>query len=113
MAKKQLKKKSLHHYHDKFDHPDHTKLLPKLNRVEGQIAGIKKMIDERRYCPEIIQQIRATRKALFGIESNLLERHMKECVTEALETKNFSRREEKLFEIMQIFKSAETQGIEF
>lgn len=94
-------------------HPDHSKLLPKLNRVEGQISGVKKMIDERRYCPEIIQQLRATRKALLGIESTLLETHMRGCVTEALEIKNSSHLEVKLMEIIQLFKSADSQGIEF
>ena len=94
-------------------HPDHTRLLPKLNRVEGQLSGVKKMIDERRYCPDIIQQVRAARKALFSIESSLLEKHMGNCVSDALEAKNTTAREEKLFEIMQIFKSADSQGIEF
>ena len=94
-------------------HPDHTKLLPKLNRVEGQISGIKKMIDERRYCPDIIQQVRATRKALFGIESSLLEKHFEHCVSDAIDAKDKGTKEEKLSEVMQIFKSADSQGIEF
>ena len=94
-------------------HPDHTRQLPKLNRVEGQIAGIKKMIEESRYCPDIIQQVRATRKALFSVESTLLEGHLNSCVSDAIESKVKSEREQKLSEILQIFKSADSQGIEF
>ena len=94
-------------------HPDHTRQLPKLNRVEGQIAGIKKMIEENRYCPAIIQQVRATRKALFSVESTLLEEHLNLCVSDAIESKVKSEREQKLSEILQIFKSADSQGIEF
>ena len=92
-------------------HPDHCRQLPKLNRVEGQIAGIKKMIEERRYCPDIIQQVRATRKALFSIEAALLEAHLENCVSEAVEGRNVNERKEKLGEVMAIFKSADSQGI--
>lgn len=96
-----------------LEHPDHSRQLPKLNRVEGQLAGIKKMIEEGRYCPDIIQQVRATRKALFGVESALLESHLEHCVSGAIVGKNTSEKEAKLTEVMQIFKSADSQGIEF
>ena len=95
------------------DNPDHSRQLHKLNRVEGQLAGIKKMIEERRYCPDIIQQVRATRKALFSIESALLGSHLEYCVSNALESKVQFEKEQKLSEILQIFKSADSQGIEF
>lgn len=97
----------------KSHNPDHNRQLPKLNRVEGQLAGIKKMIEERRYCPDIIQQVRATRRALFGIESALLESHLEFCVSEAIQSKRDSEMEDKLTEVMQIFRSADSQGIEF
>ena len=40
-------------------HPDYTNELPRLNKIAGQINGIKKMIEERRYCPDIIMQLQA------------------------------------------------------
>lgn len=92
---------------------DHSRQLHKLNRVEGQIAGVKKMIEERRYCPDIIQQVRATRKALFAVESALLTGHLEDCVTSAIESKVKSEKDTKISEILQIFKSADSQGIEF
>ena len=94
-------------------HPDHSRQLHKLNRVEGQLAGVKKMIEERRYCPDIIQQVRATRKALFSVESALLSEHLEHCVSDALDSKIKSEKENKLAEILKIFKSADSQGIEF
>lgn len=93
-------------------HPDHTQQLSKLNRVEGQVAGIKKMIEERRYCPEIIQQVRATRKALAAIEGTMLESHLLNCVSGAIESGNKAEKETKISEVMQIFRSAASQGID-
>ena len=113
VQKKRSKKTTKTPSSKKIVHPDHSKQLPKLNRVEGQISGIKKMIEERRYCPDVIQQVRATRKALFSIESALLESHLTQCVSNTLETKAQSEKEQILSEILQIFKSADSQGIEF
>lgn len=93
-------------------HPDHSQQLSKLNRVEGQVAGIKKMIEERRYCTDIIQQVRATRKALAAIEAALLEAHLLNCVSGAIESGNKAEKETKISEVMQIFKSAASQGID-
>lgn len=94
-------------------YPDHSKQLPRLNRIEGQIVGIKRMVEERRYCPDVIQQIRATRKALLAIEVALLEKHLYECVTEAIESRSEGARNEKLVEIVRIFRNAEEKGIDF
>ena len=93
-------------------HPDHSSELPRLNRVEGQIAGIKKMIEERRYCTDIIQQVRATRNALFKIESSLMETHILGCVSDVMNSKNKILQKEKLDEVIQLFKKADSEGIE-
>lgn len=94
------------------EHPDHRELLPKLNRAEGQILGIKRMIEERRYCTEIIQQLRATRNALASIEGSLLETHLRQCVVDALKSKKTKRVNEKISEIMRLFKSGEANGLD-
>ncbi|AKL93559.1 hypothetical protein CACET_c00410 [Clostridium aceticum] len=59
-------------------------LLDRLNRVEGQIRGIKKMIEKGTYCDDVINQIEASRSALSAIELILLEGHFKHCVVEQL-----------------------------
>ena len=106
------KKTSVKKAAKKSAHPDHSSQLHKLNRAEGQIAGVKKMIEDQRYCPDITHQVRATRKALFAVESELLKGHMNHCVATALSSKSQADKQKKLDEILQIFKSADSQGIE-
>ena len=64
--------------------PCHKEEIPSLNRIEGQVRGIANMIDEEKYCIDILNQIKAVRNALTSIEGKILKRHMKECVKEAL-----------------------------
>lgn len=61
-------------------HPSHDKELKKLNRICGQLEGIKKMIEQRKYCVEIMTQTRAARNALKSVELAILETHMKSCL---------------------------------
>lgn len=92
--------------------PNHGGLVPKLNRIEGQIAGIKKMIDDRRYCPEIIQQVRAAKKALGSIEILLLETHINHCVLDAVASKDKKDCEKKIQEVLDILRSSAKRGLE-
>ena len=54
----------------------HKENLSRLNRIAGQIEGIKKMIEDGRDCPDIISQLRAVRSAVKSVESNILEKHL-------------------------------------
>lgn len=85
-------------------HPDHGKQLPRLNRVSGQVEGIKKMIVERRYCPDILIQLRAARAALLAVESALLEAHLKACVTDAFIEGNAKERFQKIEELKELYR---------
>lgn len=66
------------------NNPSHAENLPRLNRISGQIDGIKKMIEEERYCIDIINQIRAARAALKALEINILNKHIMHCVAHSL-----------------------------
>ncbi|MBD7907375.1 metal-sensitive transcriptional regulator [Sporosarcina gallistercoris] len=70
----------------KSHHPDSVKtnLIHRLNRVEGQIRGIKKMIENDVYCDDIITQLAATQSALNSAAKVLLDGHLKGCVKERL-----------------------------
>ena len=70
----------------KSHHPEHIKkdLTTRLNRVEGQIRGIKGMIDKDVYCDDIITQLSATQSALNSVAKILLEGHLKGCVVDRL-----------------------------
>jgi DNA-binding FrmR family transcriptional regulator len=58
--------------------------LRRLRRIEGQIRGLQKMIEEDRYCPDIIVQIASVQEALRGVGRLLLRNHLKHCATDAI-----------------------------
>ena len=62
------------------EHPSHQGQLSALKRVEGQIRGVIKMIDEGKYCIDVLNQIKAAKAALVKIESNILKKHVESCV---------------------------------
>lgn len=66
-------------------HPDHSTQLKRVARVRGQLDGIARMIDEGRYCVDILTQLRAARSALRAIEDGVLKTHVQHCVKDALE----------------------------
>ncbi|NLI11122.1 MAG: metal-sensing transcriptional repressor [Peptococcaceae bacterium] len=59
-------------------------LISRMNRIEGQVRGIKGMIERHVYCDDILNQISSAQAALHGVAKLLLEKHMKSCVTEQL-----------------------------
>ena len=83
---------------------DHTLHLKRLSRVRGQVDGIGKMIEEQRYCTDIINQIRAARAALQSLENLVLETHIEGCVKNAVQSKNADAISEKIDEIMELIR---------
>ena len=67
-----------------MSHPSHKEQLPSLKRIEGQVRGIAKMIEEGQYCIDILNQIKAARSAISTVEGKILKTHMKACVKDAL-----------------------------
>ena len=70
------------------NHPSHEKQLPRLNRIAGQVKGVKKMIKERRYCPDILTQLHAIRLAIRNLEIQILDLHLLQCVTEIFQVED-------------------------
>jgi DNA-binding FrmR family transcriptional regulator len=58
--------------------------IRRLKRIEGQIRGLQKMVEEDRYCPEIITQVASVQEALRGVARQLLRNHLKHCATAAI-----------------------------
>lgn len=85
-------------------HPCHHDELKKLNRIAGQVEGIKKMIEDHRYCPDILTQLRAVRSALRSVEANVLETHLQHCVADAMMSGNEKDTAEKIAELKDLFK---------
>lgn len=63
---------------------DKQKIAIRLRRIEGQVRGIQKMIEEDRYCIDVLTQVNATRAALESVALKLLADHTEHCVTEAI-----------------------------
>ncbi|GAB6086025.1 metal-sensitive transcriptional regulator [Alkaliphilus crotonatoxidans] len=75
-------------------------LMDRLNRVEGQIRGIKNMIEKGTYCYDVINQIEASRSALGSISMVLMESHLRNCIVHQLK----NGEEEAIEEVLKTFK---------
>ena len=67
---------------------EYKKLINRLNRISGQINGIKKMVEESAYCPDILLQVAAANAALNSFSKELLAEHMKTCVVDNIKEGN-------------------------
>ena len=82
------------------------KLLTRLNRIEGQVRGLAKMVAEDRYCIDIITQIAAVRSALGRVEEELLHDHVSHCVEGAIASGNKADQRRKVAELIEVFSRA-------
>jgi DNA-binding FrmR family transcriptional regulator len=80
------------------------KSLKALNRVAGQVRGISRMVEEDRYCIDIVTQIEAARAALAKIESDLLRQHLEHCVHRAMKSPDAGEREKVIDELVGVFR---------
>ena len=87
--------------HGHHDHADHVR---RLNRLVGQLQGIGRMLEEGRYCPDILMQTRAATSGIKALEDAILEGHLRHCVKAAFKSRSVSDIEEKIEELMAVFK---------
>lgn len=76
----------------------------RLKRIEGQVRGLTRMLDEDRYCIDILRQIQATAAALKKAETELLRVHAGECVDEALREGTIADKRAKIVELVDLFE---------
>ena len=88
-------------------HPSHKSQISRVNRAIGQLEAIKRMIDEGKYCVDIMTQLRAARNAIKTVELGVLETHMNACVADACSNKNEKLKTKRLSEIMELLKKYE------
>lgn len=79
------------------------KLLARLKKIAGQVAGIQRMIEEDRYCVDVLHQVAAVEGALDRVGHLMLASHVETCVASAIESGNPDDRKEKLDELMDVF----------
>ncbi len=85
-------------------HPDHKKNLDALRRIEGQVRGVQKMIEEKRYCVDILTQISSVNGALLRVQDKILERHLNGCLKSAIKSKSEAEKQEKIDEIFGLLR---------
>lgn len=60
--------------------PDKKRILDRINRIEGQVRGLHKMVEEKRGCPDVLKQVAATAGALRALGMVILEHHLRDCM---------------------------------
>ena len=86
--------------------PSHENNLVALRRIEGQVRGVQGMIENRKYCVDILTQIYAIKGALSRVEEKILEKHFRNCVTEAVKGASEKERQQKMEEILKLIHHA-------
>ena len=83
-------------------HPSYSSQINRLKRAEGQLRGVVRLIDEGKYCIDILNQLKAVQKALASVEANILETHIENCVAQAISSPDDTR--QKIAELTKIIK---------
>ena len=110
MKEPQNSKKDACHDRSEERHSHHSEktkanLITRLNRIEGQIRGIKGMIEKDTYCDDVLNQIAAIQSALNGVSKLLLEGHMRSCVVERISEGDHEVIDELLITLQKIMKN--------
>jgi DNA-binding FrmR family transcriptional regulator len=74
----------------------------RLRRIEGQVRGLQKMVEEDRYCPDIITQVASVQEALRGVARNLMRNHLHHCATKALRSGKKQEAESMYDELLEL-----------
>jgi DNA-binding FrmR family transcriptional regulator len=83
---------------------DQDQIRARLSRIEGQIRGLQRMVDEDRYCGDILDQIHSVQQALKSVGREITRNHLETCVTDALRSGDEDAAEETYDEIMGLLK---------
>lgn len=77
-------------------------VVKRLNRIEGQVRGLARMVEEERYCIDIVTQITAVRAALRRVEEEVLREHVSHCVEHAIASGDKDDQRQKIAELMEV-----------
>lgn len=86
------------------DSPARTANLLRLRRIEGQIRGLQRMVEQDRYCADILAQIAAVQEALRGVAGELLLNHLRHCAAQAIRSGSRDRAETMYQEILKLIE---------
>lgn len=85
---------------------DNEKLIKRLKNIEGHIRGIQRMIEEDKYCIDIIKQTLAVKSAVDKVNALILKRHLESCVTTAIRSSKQPNRERVISELLDVFETS-------
>jgi DNA-binding FrmR family transcriptional regulator len=80
-----------------------SKLSARLSRIEGQVRGIARMVEEERYCIDILNQMQAIKAALRKVEEEILKDHTAHCVAHAIQSGSVKEQTRKFTELVELF----------
>ena len=80
------------------------KLLNRLSRIEGQVRGLARMVEEDRYCIDVLTQLRAVRAALSRVETEMLRDHLGHCIEAAIVGGNAKEQRRKAGELIELLE---------
>ena len=84
----------------------HPKILSRLSRIEGQVRGIARMVEEDRYCIDILNQMSAIKAALAKVEGRLLQNHLENCIEGAIVAGDKKEQRRKAAELIELLERA-------
>ncbi len=94
-------------YISRMQHEAKATTLKRLGRIEGQVRGLSRMVEEDRYCIDIVTQITAVRAALRKVEETILRDHVAHCVEGAIASGNKVDQRRKIAELMDVIGRAD------
>jgi DNA-binding FrmR family transcriptional regulator len=86
-----------------MDEETKGKTLGRLRRVEGQVQGIQRMVEEEKYCVDILLQLMAVQGAVEQVQKLVLAQHIESCVSDAIRSGNARDRQKKVEELLEVF----------
>ena len=85
-----------------MSHPSHKNQIDNLKRIEGQLRGVQRMIEEGDYCIDILTQIKAIKNSIVSVEGKILKSHLRQCVRDSLNGDDTF--DDKVDEIVRVLK---------
>ena len=82
----------------------------RLGRIEGQVRGVRRMIDEDRYCMDILAQTASIAAAMRGVEEFIMKQHLETCVADAMRSNDDEAKQEKIEEVMTAIARVRRHG---
>lgn len=93
-----------------LDERNKKQVLNRLKRIEGQVSGIARMVEDDRYCVDVMTQVSAVVSALRGVEDMVMRNHLNTCVTDAIQGDDVQEKQSKITELMEVIGKFRKHG---